>query len=264
MTKDEIIESGILELFVTGSLPQKEVLEVAGYLKKYPDLIKEVQIIEKGFIELAENVSPEIKESTSTNIRERISNVRSIHSGQQKTINWTAYTGWAAAVLCMLGIFWMLKETNELKENLRVTNTKNVILKEQVLTSEVKLAESTEILNAIRSDDYTPVRLPGNPAVSAEAFAKVFYNETEQVAYIDASGLPEPPKGKVYQVWSLIMEPLTPTDAGLLAAFDISENKIFKIEGLPNTEGFGITLEPEGGSNTPNLNQLYVLGTVAP
>ena len=264
MTKDEIIASGILELFVTGSLPQKEVLEVAGYLKKYPELIKEVEIIENGFIALAENVSPELKESILPRISERISKVRSLDSGQRKTTNWTAYTGWAAAILCMLGIFWMLKETNTLKETIQVTNTKNVILEEQVLTSEVALAEATEILNAIRSDDYTPVRLPGNPAVSAEAFAKVFYNEAEQIAYIDATGLPEPPKGKVYQVWSLIMEPLTPTDAGLLAAFDTSENKIFKIEGLPITEGFGITLEPAGGSETPNLDQLYVLGTEAP
>ncbi|MDX1427844.1 MAG: anti-sigma factor, partial [Salegentibacter mishustinae] len=26
---------------------------------------------------------------------------------------------------------------------------------------------------------------------------------------------------------------------------------------------FGITLEPEGGSETPTMDQLYVLGTVA-
>ncbi len=32
----------------------------------------------------------------------------------------------------------------------------------------------------------------------------------------------------------------------------------------PNdSEAFGITLEPEGGSKMPSLDQLYTLGTVA-
>jgi hypothetical protein len=41
-----------------------------------------------------------------------------------------------------------------------------------------------------------------------------------KVVYVDASGLPEPPEGMVYQVWALKLDPLTPTSIGLLENFD--------------------------------------------
>jgi hypothetical protein len=45
----------------------------------------------------------------------------------------------------------------------------------------------------------------------------VYWNK---VVYVDAAGLPEPPKGMVYQVWALKLNPLTPTSIGLLDKFD--------------------------------------------
>jgi anti-sigma-K factor RskA len=67
----------------------------------------------------------------------------------------------------------------------------------------------------------------------------------------------------VYQVWSLKMQPLTPTNIGLLDSFEEDENKIFRLENTNASEGFGITLEPEGGSETPTLERLYALGVVS-
>lgn len=95
-------------------------------------------------------------------------------------------------------------------------------------------------------------------------YVTVYYNKEENIAYIDAKGLPTPPEGKVYQVWSLIMDPLTPGSIGLLGDFENTENKFFKIENIPFPEAFGVTLEPEGGSESPILSQLYTLGMVAP
>ncbi|WP_368662289.1 anti-sigma factor domain-containing protein [Zobellia laminariae] len=67
----------------------------------------------------------------------------------------------------------------------------------------------------------------------------------------------------VYQVWSLKLDPLTPTSMGLLKDFTEDENKIFTLDNPNQTEAFGITLEPAGGSESPNLEQLYTLGAVA-
>jgi hypothetical protein len=39
-------------------------------------------------------------------------------------------------------------------------------------------------------------------------------------------GLPEPPKGMVYQVWALKLNPLTPTSIGLLDKFDDNNQRI--------------------------------------
>ena len=47
--------------------------------------------------------------------------------------------------------------------------------------------------------------------VSPNSYAKVYWDKTSNSIYLDAQGLPAPPKGKVYQVWSLKMSPLMPT-----------------------------------------------------
>ena len=75
-------------------------------------------------------------------------------------------------------------------------------------------------------------------------------------------GLPKPPKGKVYQVWSLKLDPLTPTSLGLLTENESQSSQIYKLDNSNTSEAFGITLEPEGGSESPTLEQLYVLGAV--
>jgi hypothetical protein len=52
----------------------------------------------------------------------------------------------------------------------------------------------------VRDVNNTVVAL-GGQAVAPESSAKVYWNKETQV-YVDAAGLPEPPKGMVYQVWA--------------------------------------------------------------
>ena len=42
-----------------------------------------------------------------------------------------------------------------------------------------------------------------------------------------------------------------------------TENSVYRFDNLPETQAFGITLEPKGGSKSPTLTQLYTLGTVS-
>jgi len=126
------------------------------------------------------------------------------------------------------------------------------------------LAEVTDLMDIVRSKDFKAITLPGNPDVSPDAYVPVYYNKEDNMAYIDVKELPTPPEGKVYQAWSLIMDPLTANSIGLLGDFEDAENKFFKMENIPFPEAFGVTLEPEGGSENPKLSQLYTLGMVAP
>ena len=158
----------------------------------------------------------------------------------------------------------MLIQNNELKSDLHTKNTQNVVLKKQISTSKTQLAEVTDLLEIVRSKDFKAITLPGNPDVSPDAYVTVYYNKEENIAYIDTKGLPTPSEGKVYQVWSLIMDPLTPSSIDLLGDFENTENKFFKIENIPFPEAFEITIEPEAGSESPTLSQLYTLGMVTP
>jgi hypothetical protein len=44
-------------------------------------------------------------------------------------------------------------------------------------------------------------------AVAPESSAKIYWNKETQVVYVDAAGFTEPPKGMVYQIWSLKLQP---------------------------------------------------------
>jgi len=183
---------------------------------------------------------------------------------EKSSTNWSAIMGWAAAILCIGGIFWMLNKNNDLQREIKITSSENNILKEKVGTTEAALAQTETILDILRSKEYNAILLAGNQAVAPNAFAKVYFNKSGKVAYIDAKGLPQAPKGKVYQVWSLIMDPLIPSSVGLLETVSKIENGIYKFENIPDPEAFGITLEPKGGSQSPTLSQLYTLGSVRP
>ena len=114
----------------------------------------------------------------------------------------------------------------------------------------------------IRDTKNTVVSL-GGQAVSPTSYAKIYWNKATEVVYVDATGLPEPPKGMVYQIWSLKLQPqLTPTSIGLLSDFTGNKEKLFEVSKTGDAEAFGITLEPAGGSKTPTMEQLYTLGKV--
>ncbi|RMA64692.1 anti-sigma factor [Ulvibacter antarcticus] len=263
MTTEELIASGKLELYVTGSLTPEEIPEVEDAIATSSEVRKEIEHIEITLLNLAEAVAPPLPAMVWTYILNSIRNVRSIGDSKSGT-NWSAITGWAAAILCIGGIFWMLQQNNSLEDELQVTNTENIDLEDKLQLSQGELAETNDILDVVRSKDYKTILLPGNQAVAPDAFAKVYYNSKDKIAYIDATGLPTPPSGKEYQVWSLIMDPLTPTSVGLLSKVSDNAKKVYKFENIPDPEAFGITLEPEGGSESPTLSQLYTLGAVAP
>ena len=112
-------------------------------------------------------------------------------------------------------------------------------------------------------DETNAVILLGGQAIAPTAKAKIYWNKTSQIVFVDAAGLPDPPAGMEYQIWSLKLTPtLVPTSLGTLAEFKTNDSKIFAVASTAAAEGFGITLEPTGGSPTPTMEQLYTLGKV--
>lgn len=268
MSTEEIIASGDLELYVSGALPEAEVQQLALAIAKDPRLQKEVESIEASLITLARSVSPTIPAMVWTYILSSIQKVRKLdHRGT----NWAAISGWAAALLAIAGIFWFFNLNNELEHAIEVTTTENSELKQKVdfteselEITEDELAATTDLLDILRSRNYEAITLPGNQTVAPEAYAKVYFNAKQRVVYVDSRGLPTAADAKVYQVWSLKLDPLAATSVGLLEKDSEITEGVYRFDNIPDPEAFGITLEPAGGSENPTLSQLYILGAVAP
>ena len=262
MEATEYIESGILELYVYGLLTEAENIEIAEMAKKNPEIENEIISIEKAIVALSSSFSPFHSVANYEKIKARLELKHGKVLEMKPVSRWSEYAGWAAAVLLLLGVGYQTLQLSETKQAIStVGNEKNKIERELAYLDQQN-KKTVQSLTIVRDIKNTGVTL-GGQAVSPTSFAKVYWNKETKTTYIDAAGLPKPPKGMVYQVWALKLSPtLTPTSIGLLSDFEGNNQKIFAVDQTVYAEAFGITLEPAGGSLSPTMEQLYTLGKV--
>lgn len=258
------IESGILELYVAGALSEKENQEVYDMMMKHPEVLQEVLEIESAAIKLTSAIAPPTgKSKIFQAVKDHLGFGKSgkVVSMTKPKYNWVTYSGWAAAIILGVGLMWFANENRQLQTDVQISNTQQELLETQIELSKTNLEEANILISVLRDDNITQVPLDGQGNFAA-TYAKVYWDKESNKIFLDAQGLPTPPKGTVYQVWSLKLSPLTPTSLGTIDDFVSDENKIFEIENTNESEAFGITLEPAGGSETPTMEQLYTLGVV--
>lgn len=258
----DLISSGKLELYVYGVLPDSESAQITRLIGIHSELKQEVEEIERALIILSGATAPSNLEVLYPSIRKRLKKNHLISLDERKKTNWKALLGWAATLLLIVGLFFMFNKNKELQESFQALERENTQIQAMIVDARIDAEKAKELLNVIRDRKILKVSLPGQK-IAPKSLAVVYWNKDKNITYIDVKDLPTPPKSMVYQVWSLTMEPLTPTSIGLLNQFEQNENKIFELKNPNKSEGFGITLEPEGGSETPTMERLYSLGTVS-
>ena len=101
MELKEYIASGILELYVYGSLSESETEAVADMAKKHPEIQAEIIAIEKAILALSSSFSPSQSVENYAKIKEKLAlNQTEVIPFTPKR-NWAQYIGWAAAVLLL-------------------------------------------------------------------------------------------------------------------------------------------------------------------
>jgi len=260
----EYIESGILELYVFGVTTEEENKEVQDMARQHEDVQAEILSIEKAVIDLSYAVSPDLSPEVYHRVRMQLIEK---HSGvvpmESRKSNTASYLGWAAAVIFLFGIgaqYYMYnQETQEAQSASAAQRNKY----EQMVASLTKdNTQSEKALNVIRAKNSSVVTLAGQEA-APDAYAKMYVNNDKKEIYVDIAGLPEAPEGKVYQVWAIMLDPLTPTSIGVLDKDKVADSKgIIAVDNFNGAQAFGITLEPAGGSPSPTMEMLYTLGKV--
>lgn len=259
------IDSGILELYVAGQLSDQDNQKVYELMREHSEILEEVLAIETAVVKLTAATSPNTNENTLQRIKDQLrfgTDSKVVQMPKPKT-NWIAYTGWAAAILIGAGLFWTINQNKQLEVQLSDADIEKTYLESQIEDAKTDLVVKENLLNILRDRNIISVPL-GGQGQFADTYAKVYWNKADNNIYLDAQGLPNAPEGKVWQVWSLTLNPLSPTSLGTIADFNTDENKIFTIANANESQAFGVTLEPAGGSISPTMEQLYTLGVVSP
>ncbi|MES1224123.1 MAG: anti-sigma factor, partial [Bacteroidota bacterium] len=114
-------------------------------------------------------------------------------------------------------------------------------------------------ISVFRNTEFKTIVMKGLPAMDSTALAKVYWNKNSQEAFLDVSKLPLPPGDKQYQLWALVDG--KPVDAGVFEV-GATVTGLQKMKMIPAAQAFAVTLEPRGGSVSPTLTAMYVLGNV--
>lgn len=273
MQANDIISSGLLELYATGLASKEEASQVAQWIVEYPEVAEELAAIQVGLETYAQGNAITPDSSIKDKIFSRINTksevkVVSLPTANKSTTakvhtipsNWKRVAA-ASAILLFASIainITLYNKYDQTSRSLVASQKEMVSLKD---TNDV-LQNSNNIMNndmsVVQSKYAKPVVLDGM-AAAPEAAAKIFWMKNTGDVYVDPSNLPEVPEGKQFQLWAIVDG--KPVDAGMIITSKKgTKYHIQKMKSFGKAEAFAITIEKDGGSPTPTMDQMVVMG----
>ncbi len=166
------------------------------------------------------------------------------------------------ALLSVAAALYFRSQWQETEQELSQLVAQNQEIAAQYNTASQRADRLEDDLSIILSPEFQQIALAGTEAFPDNS-AKVYWNQRSSQVYLDAGNLPTPPDDKQYQLWAIVND--QPVSAGVLnltAGSDVSPLQAMSSD-ITNAAAFAITLEPRGGSESPTLEAMYVLGNVA-
>ncbi|MPR35176.1 anti-sigma factor [Salmonirosea aquatica] len=275
MNTRDYIESGILEEYVLGAVSSQERQEVECLSKVYPEVKAELTRLEETleqyallhqtpvparlkndiFAQMTFGSIAEPQEAADiqeTYVRPMPGGSTEIQPGPTAAVRplW-AMMAVAASVLLAIFAGWAAYQMSQ-------TRAQNDQLAAEM--SELRQrAEYNEALAAnYRNPDVKVVRMPGLDK-APESIVVALWNQKTNDVLLDVQNLPVAPAGKQYQLWTIVDG--KPVDMGMLDQ-EFSNRLLHMKSSSPNAVAFAITLEKEGGSPNPTMEEMYVMGKV--
>ncbi len=269
MNINEYIQSGIIETVVMGLADDKDVAELQQLRLQHPEVEEYAYQCELWLEQTAMQQATAAPAAGKNNFLQAISNISADEQGVQKNIpaiepltttkpkNVSIFKYLSAAAIILLIAsaavnIYLYQKYTKVNEAYADLNNLNTQLAQQNKQQQTQLTAYTKSAEIFSSPDYIKVPMAGKENYTAT----VFWNKKTAAVYLVANQLPAAPSGKQYQLWALVDG--KPVDAGVLQDCD----NICTAKNISEAQAFAITLENAGGSPTPNLEQLYVLGKI--
>ncbi|SMP27748.1 anti-sigma factor [Chryseobacterium profundimaris] len=169
----------------------------------------------------------------------------------QGNSNWKVYAV-AASVLFLISvagnIFWMNNQAETREEIARMSTEKK--------SQDLAMQKMNQKMEMISNPDMKMVMLKGVEK-HTESKAMVFWDTKTKAVYLNADKLPKAPEGMQYQLWAI--EDGKPVNAGM---YTEEKDSRIALANIPKAQAFAITLEKQGGSAVPTMENMYVMGEI--
>ena len=261
MNIQEYISSGIVESYVLGLADAGERAEFEQLCRKYPELVRAreqfEEQLEKHALANAVKPSAAIRQKVLAVVQESAAqSTQKIPAMETTTTPVRSMNAWrwvAAASIVLLAVSaWFAYDANRRNQELADTNRD---LQSRLDSSDNVLQRIVEEQNNSKKNEAIVVNLEGTK-IAPKSSASVFWDSSSANVYLIVQNMPKLPSGKQYQLWAIIDK--VPKDLGV---FDVKDdNMIIKMQGVQKAEAFAITIEKQGGSPTPTLDSMQVMG----
>lgn len=268
MNLEEFKESGLLDLYALNACTPDEKLWVEEQLELYPELKEELNRINETLQNYTEiyAVSPpkgldqKIKKQLFFNKEQGVSAKLDSSATNLNQLKFYKFS-LAASILVVIGLSVLLlvtraRLTNSEKQ-LAILNQEKLLLSEKINHTSLELADINQHFKKISTDDFVQIKLLGTEKYP-NAQMKVFWNKQSKETYISLIQTPSLPAGKQFQLWALVNG--KPINAGV---FD-SLGGVLVLSPVSTFEAdlFAVTIEAEGGNESPTLSEMVVAGKV--
>ncbi|WP_431163328.1 anti-sigma factor [Flagellimonas beolgyonensis] len=244
MEKKKILEEGLLERYISGELTDELTQMVEEALEQDKSLRELFDAMEADF----ERLGLEQAIIPPPNVKNKL--INTIESTQIQKTNWLPFSIAAGfAILFGLSTVWLYVQWQKTQNNLITLQEQTSDLQGQV----EKLASQFELtytrFENINNPDVVPLVLYGNEkAPNSKVVAYV--NHKQQLVFVNPKGLPTLPKNKTYQMWSDVNGEMI--SMGTLSTAE----ELVPLKYIENAESLNLTIEPEGGSAHPTVEEL--------
>jgi anti-sigma-K factor RskA len=257
----DYISSGIVESYVLGLADAGERAEFEQLCRKYPELVKAREQFEEQLEKqaLANAVKPpaSAREKVLAAVQESAAqSSKKIPAMETTTTPVRSMNTWrwvaAASIVLLAFSAWFAYDARQKNADLAATNRE---LQSRIDSADNLLQRIVEERNNSRKNEAIVVNLEGTKN-APKSSASVFWDSASANVYLIVQNMPKLPSGKQYQLWAIIDK--VPKDLGV---FDVKDNNmIIKMQGVQKAEAFAITIEKQGGSPTPTLDSMQVMG----
>ena len=263
-----------------GALTPQEEAQVQADISRNPELAKEVAAIEEALLSYAVSQSmappPELKDKIWDSIQRSMAEVDGLErlkkdiEAEKKTATliplvpssrptrWNYAAIWVALIssVALNTVFWYQNSQQKQATTALATRLDTMASRERALNEVVNNYTKSKNMMADTSMQtivmHTVVK--GHPMA-----ATIYWSKDKAEAYVMIDALPEPPKGMQYQLW--VMQDGKPVDMGVLPNAMANTASIQKVDKkVLSGEAFAISLEKEGGSPSPTMANIYVMG----
>ena len=271
-----IISSGDLELYVLGMLPPEEAYKIEQLALLFPEVKAEIEAISTSLEAMASEAAVAPPPSVKEGLMSRLAVLKAEEDRGTAPVvpltppaaerseppvvpmrprsSWLLAASLAGLVLSLAVVFYLANLNRQRSTQVAALQHQVDTLNKNYTAGQQQLQAYEQAVQMMHSNDYRRIALapmPGKPPAAVEVFWKA---QTGEVYVMDVS-LPAAPAGKQYQLWAIVNG--QPVDAGLLGD---AKMQVQKMKSFAAADAFAITLEAQGGSPTPTMSALYVMG----